>query len=204
MRKNRCATVAALPQDLDADLGLLAYDSGSILGSVRTYAHEMDALAGSLCGQAVGAAIPSLVIWNGSKLHCMPRLWAEGGRHGERGWSTDDTFVAGAGRARVSGVVGWRGRWRSGAGSSCAARTAFRARWSRPSWVCTTARWAMRRRRFLKDRVNGLLDEARPGRPRTIDGDQIAGVIERMLRTTPAMLHTGRSGRWRARVIVPR
>jgi transposase len=42
------------------------------------------------------------------------------------------------------------------------------------------------RRRFLKDRCDGLLDEARPGRPRTIDDDQVATVIERTLRTTPA------------------
>jgi transposase len=37
----------------------------------------------------------------------------------------------------------------------------------------------------LKDRCDGLLDEARPGRPRTIDDDQVAAVIERTLRTTP-------------------
>jgi hypothetical protein len=30
------------------------------------------------------------------------------------------------------------------------------------------------------------VDEARPGRPRTIDDDQIAAVIERTLRSTPA------------------
>ena len=44
----------------------------------------------------------------------------------------------------------------------------------------TVGKW---RRRFLKDRVEGLLDEMRPGRPRTIDDDQIAAVIER----TPAL-----------------
>src|SRR5262245_5164772 len=47
----------------------------------------------------------------------------------------------------------------------------------------TVAKW---RRRLLKDRCDGLLDEARPGRPRTIDDDQVAAVIERTLRTTPA------------------
>ena len=47
----------------------------------------------------------------------------------------------------------------------------------------TVGKW---RRRFLKDRVEGLLDEARPGRPRTIDDDQVATVIERTLRSTPA------------------
>src|SRR5258707_10678171 len=43
-----------------------------------------------------------------------------------------------------------------------------------------------RRRRFLKDRCDGLLDQARPGRPRTINDDQVAAVIERTMRTTPA------------------
>src|SRR3981081_3657120 len=47
----------------------------------------------------------------------------------------------------------------------------------------TVGKW---RRRFLKDRCDGLLDEARPGRPRTINDDQVAAVIERTLRTTPA------------------
>ncbi len=46
----------------------------------------------------------------------------------------------------------------------------------------TVGKW---RRRFLKDRCDGLLDEGRPGRPRTIDDDQVAAVIERTLRTTP-------------------
>jgi len=46
----------------------------------------------------------------------------------------------------------------------------------------TVGKW---RRRFLKDRCDGLLDEARPGRPRTIDDDQVAAVIERTLRATP-------------------
>jgi transposase len=47
----------------------------------------------------------------------------------------------------------------------------------------TVGKW---RRRLLKDRCDGLLDEARPGRPRTIDDDQVAAVIERTLRNTPA------------------
>lgn len=50
----------------------------------------------------------------------------------------------------------------------------------------------------LRDRVEGLLDEARPGRPRTIDDDQVAAVIERTLRSTPADATTGRPGRWQA------
>jgi hypothetical protein len=38
----------------------------------------------------------------------------------------------------------------------------------------------------LKDRADGLLDEARSGRPRTINDDQVAAVIEPTLRTAPA------------------
>jgi transposase len=51
--------------------------------------------------------------------------------------------------------------------------------------VCenTVGKW---RRRFVKDRIEGLYDEPRPGRPRTIDDDQVAAVIERTLHTTPA------------------
>jgi len=41
------------------------------------------------------------------------------------------------------------------------------------------------RRRFLKDRVKGLLEEGRPGRQRTINDDQVTAVIERTLRSRP-------------------
>jgi len=40
--------------------------------------------------------------------------------------------------------------------------------------------------RGCRTRIHCLLDEARPGRPRTINDDQVAAVIERTLRTTPA------------------
>src|SRR4029077_10242650 len=46
----------------------------------------------------------------------------------------------------------------------------------------TVGKW---RRRFLKDRIEGLLDEARPGRPEKIENAKIAAVIERTLRSTP-------------------
>lgn len=46
----------------------------------------------------------------------------------------------------------------------------------------------VRRRRVARsrDRVEGLMDKARPGRPRTIADDQVAAVIERTLRSTPS------------------
>ncbi|HEX8045623.1 IS630 family transposase [Rhizobium sp.] len=46
----------------------------------------------------------------------------------------------------------------------------------------TVGKW---RRRFLRDRIEGLFDADRSGRPRTINDDQIAAVIERTLRSTP-------------------
>lgn len=47
----------------------------------------------------------------------------------------------------------------------------------------TVGKW---RRRFVTDRIDGLMDEPRPGRPRTIEDDQVAAVIERTLCSTPA------------------
>jgi transposase len=46
----------------------------------------------------------------------------------------------------------------------------------------TVGKW---RQCFLKDRIDGLLDEARTGRPRTINEDQVAAVVARTLRSTP-------------------
>jgi putative transposase len=46
----------------------------------------------------------------------------------------------------------------------------------------TVGKW---RRRFVKDRIDGLTDEARSGRPRTIEDDRIAAVVERTLHSTP-------------------
>ena len=37
----------------------------------------------------------------------------------------------------------------------------------------TVGKW---RRRFLRDRIDGLLDEHRPGRPRTVEDDQVAAI----------------------------
>ena len=46
----------------------------------------------------------------------------------------------------------------------------------------TVGKW---RRRFVKDRIEGLTDEVRPGRPRTIKDDEVSAVIERTLHSTP-------------------
>ena len=47
----------------------------------------------------------------------------------------------------------------------------------------TVGKW---RRRFLAERIEGLSDEPRPGRPRTLTDEKVAAVIERTLETTPA------------------
>ncbi len=47
----------------------------------------------------------------------------------------------------------------------------------------TVGKW---RRRFVKDRIEGLSDEPHPGCPRTIEDKQVTEVIERTLMTTPA------------------
>ena len=46
----------------------------------------------------------------------------------------------------------------------------------------TVGKW---RRRYQADRVDGLRDEPRPGRPRSISDDQVAAVIERTLHDKP-------------------
>jgi putative transposase len=46
----------------------------------------------------------------------------------------------------------------------------------------TVGKW---RRRFVTDRIEGLTDDYRPARPRTVSDAQVAQVIERTLNTTP-------------------
>lgn len=46
----------------------------------------------------------------------------------------------------------------------------------------TVGKW---RGRFVKHRINGLYDEIRPGRPRTIDEERVAGLIRKTLQKKP-------------------
>src|SRR5215216_3914889 len=46
----------------------------------------------------------------------------------------------------------------------------------------TVAKW---RSRFVSDRLDGLLDEPRPGRPRTISDEQVEAVIVKTLESAP-------------------
>jgi transposase len=48
--------------------------------------------------------------------------------------------------------------------------------------VATARKW---RARFVADRLDGLLDEPRPGRPRTVADEQVEAVITRTLETSP-------------------
>lgn len=49
--------------------------------------------------------------------------------------------------------------------------------------VGTVVKW---RGRFAKDRLKGLVDEPRPGRPRTVSDDQVYEVITKTLESTPS------------------
>ena len=46
----------------------------------------------------------------------------------------------------------------------------------------TVGKW---RRRFVKDRISGLYDEVRPGKPRSIDDERIAALIHKTLHKKP-------------------
>ena len=46
----------------------------------------------------------------------------------------------------------------------------------------TVGKW---RRRFVKNRIQGLYDELQPGKPRTIDDERVAALIRKVLRSKP-------------------
>lgn len=46
----------------------------------------------------------------------------------------------------------------------------------------TVGKW---RARFVRQRLSGLYDELRPGRPRTIDDERVAGLIRKTLHQSP-------------------
>jgi transposase len=48
--------------------------------------------------------------------------------------------------------------------------------------ITTVRRW---RNRFVVDRLDGLLDEPRPGRPRVVGDEQIKALITETLESTP-------------------
>ena len=50
---------------------------------------------------------------------------------------------------------------------------------------CTNATVGKWRRRFLERRITGLYDELRPGKPRTIDDERVAGLIRTTLHSKP-------------------
>ena len=57
----------------------------------------------------------------------------------------------------------------------------------------TVGKW---RRRFAEDRLEGLSDEYRAGRPRTVSDEQVADVINALWKPRRRMRRIGRSVRW--------
>ncbi|SDC79700.1 Homeodomain-like domain-containing protein [Paraburkholderia lycopersici] len=65
---------------------------------------------------------------------------------------------------------------------------------ARSALIRSARKWRLR---FLEQRVNGLYDEVRPGKPRTIDDKRLAQRIQKTLHTKPA----DGSMHWRVRTI---
>ena len=77
---------------------------------------------------------------------------------------------AGARAARADRVAGRRGLKNTEIGERLAIKRSTAATW---------------RSRFAEQRLDGLLDEPRPGRPRTVTDEMVEAVIVRTLETTP-------------------
>lgn len=58
----------------------------------------------------------------------------------------------------------------------------------------TVGKW---RARFVVRRLDGLVDEPRPGPPRTISDEQVEAVIVKTLETKPEHARTGAPAGWR-------
>ena len=65
-------------------------------------------------------------------------------------------------------------------------------------WPQTVGNW---RGRFVRQRLEGLSDQDRPGRPRTITDTQVEQMITKTLEEPPpGRTRTGRRGRWPGRL----
>src|SRR5438876_4405263 len=82
-------------------------------------------------------------------------------------------------RSRSAAQVARRARIILACGEGLDSKVVARRVHVTPATVC---KW---RGRFVRDRLDGLYDEPRPGAPRTITDDQIEQVIIRTLETTP-------------------
>ena len=112
----------------------------------------------------------------------------EGNDDGEPLHATDSRSVRGSG-ARTA-ALGETGQDSSSAGVAGADRATDAAGKSDMEVAgqlgttrATVGKW---RRRFLRDGCDGLLDEPRPGAPRTIGDDDVERVVVQTLETIPA------------------